>query len=77
MNEIDNKKYMEDNKAATLADFQRLVGSNNHDFFIKLNSLGDMSIVEYLCLDNLERLYDVVGLLRNILILRNTVFEIG
>ena len=64
MNEIDNKKYMEDNKAATLADFQRLVGSNNCDFFIKLNSLGDMSIVEYLCLDNLDRLYDVVGLLR-------------
>ena len=61
---MDSEQYMKDNKAQTLADFKRLVARDYRDIFVPLNSLGDMSIVEYLCQDNLERLYDVVGLLR-------------
>jgi len=61
---MDSEQYMKDNKAQTLADFKRLVARDYRDMFVPLNSLGDMSIVEYLCQDNLERLYDVVGLLR-------------
>jgi len=61
---MDSEQYMKDNKAQTLADFKRLVATDYRDMFVPLNSLGDMSIVEYLCQDNLERLYDVVGLLR-------------
>ena len=61
---MDSEQYMKDNKAQTLADFKRLVARDYRDMFVPLNSLGDISIVEYLCQDNLERLYDVVGLLR-------------
>ena len=61
---IPQDDYIVENKANRLKELERLTATYDSSYYVKRNSLGEMSIIEYLCQDNPERLFDVVGLLK-------------